>query len=132
MAGLSTYAAEALLNWIKGTAMPTAPAGVYVALYNGDPGNDGTGGTDVTADVNSAGRQTVSFGVVDDKNIANDSDVEFGNSESAVNITHFGLWDAATSGNFLGGNSLDTSRSVAVGDPVTFLTGDLDVDITPK
>lgn len=132
MAGHSTYAANAYLNWLRGTTMPSAPSDLYISLHNGDPGNDGTSGTDVTTQVRAAGRVAATFGAPANKRIENSDPVEFGQSENAVNITHFGVWDAATDGNFLGGRSLQAARSVAQGDPVAFLTGDLAVDIAPK
>lgn len=127
MSDLSTYLANEILDWIKGGAMPTAPAGIYVALYNGDPGDAGTAGTDVTTDVRAAGRVAVTFGSVASRAMSNSADVSFGASVSAVTVTHFGLWDASSAGNFIGGDALDTTRIIAIGDPVSFLIGDLSV-----
>lgn len=127
MSELSDYLANAILGFFDGVNMPAAPAGVYVALYDGDPGQTGTGGTDVTTTVNAAGRVQVSFGAAAGRVIENDAAVDFGTADAAANITHFGLWDAQAGGNFLGGDALQTPRTVALNDPVSFLVGDLSV-----
>lgn len=120
MAGFSTYLAGEILDdyFITGTA--------YVSLHDGDPGLNGA--NEATTDV-AAARLAVSFGSIVSKGIANDADVEFGPSDSTVTITHFGLWDAASGGNFLGGDALDVTRNITASDPVTFLTGDLTVQL---
>lgn len=130
MSGLSTSFAQSVLNLLRGTNI-TAPTGVYVALYNGDPGDAGVSGTDVTTQVRAAGRVEATFAAPSGKTIANDAEVAYGPSDSSVNITHFGLWDAQSAGNFLGGYSLQTARSIVAGDPVSFQVGDLSVVITP-
>lgn len=132
MSGLSTYLAGAYLNWIKGVAMPAAPAAVYVALYDGDPTDAGTGGTDVTLTIDSTGRKAATFGAISAKAISNSADVDFGTADAAANVTHFAVWDAATAGNMIGSAALTAARAVALGDPCKFLVGDLDITlVTP-
>ena len=41
-------------------------------------------------------------------------------NSSGVTVTHFGIWDAATSGNFLASGSLTTNVDVQLGDTVQF------------
>lgn len=122
---LSTYVANALLAWLKGTTMPAAPAGLYVALYSSDPGQAGTSGTDVTNTVRTAGRVAVTLGTVAARAVANSADVDFGAAAGGATVTHFGVWDAASGGNFIGGSPVDTTRTIVAADPVKFLTGDL-------
>lgn len=129
MSGLSTYLAAEFLNWIKGTAIDTAPTSVYVALYDGDPTDAGSGGTDVTDTIRTAGRVAVTFGSITDKAMANGADVDFGEADGAADVTHFAVWDAATSGNMLGSAALTTQRTVAPGDPCKFLIGDLVISL---
>jgi hypothetical protein len=102
---------------------------VFVALYSSNPGNDGTGGTDVTNTIRAAGRPAGSFGAVAARAVSNDASVDFGTSAGAAAVSHFGLWSAATGGNFLGGGALQVTRNVQNGDPVAFLTGDLSVSL---
>jgi hypothetical protein len=101
----------------------------FVALYSSDPGNDGTAGTDVTSTINASGRVAVSFSTPASRAVANDAEVSFGNAAGAATVSHFGIWDASSGGNFLGGGALAVSRNVQIGDPVAFLIGDLSVSL---
>ncbi len=101
----------------------------FVALYDGDPGDDGTGGTYVTSTINVAGRVSASFGSPALRAVANDAEISFGNAAGAANVSYFGVWDASSGGNFLGGGALAVPRSVAGGDPVAFLIGDLTITL---
>ncbi|MGU3387302.1 hypothetical protein ACLBYG_22520 [Methylobacterium sp. D53M] len=127
MSGNSTYAAQAYLNWLRGTAMPTAPATLYFALFNGDPTDAGTGGTEVTTSVRAAGRVAGTYGAPSGKSMTNGSAVSFGNAANAVaNVTHFAVFDAATGGNMLGSNSLGSGAgAISSGAAVSFAAGAL-------
>jgi hypothetical protein len=122
---LSDYAANAFLNWVKSTAFPADPAAVYVALFNGNPTSTGLGGTEVTTTLRPAGRVAVTFGSIVSREIVNSADVAFGNAAAGASITHFAIFDAASSGNMIAFSPLDASRTISTGDPVTFLTGTL-------
>lgn len=129
MSGLSTYLAGAILGWIKSTAFPADPAAVYVSLHDGDPGDAGTAGTDVTTTINAGGRVAVTFGAVAAKAITNDADVDFGTADGPADVDYFGVWDASSAGNFLGGGALVTPRSILTADPVKFPVGSLTIDL---
>ncbi len=101
----------------------------FVALYNGNPGNDGTGGVDVTSTIRTAGRVAASFGAPASRGVANDALADFGNAVTGATVSHFGIWSAATGGNYLGGGALLVTRNVQTGDPVAFLIGDLTVSL---
>jgi hypothetical protein len=126
---LSTYFATECLNWIKGTDTDTAPTDVYVSLHDGSPGDAGSGGTDVTDTINSGGRVAVTFGAIAGKAMSNDAIVDFGTADGDADVTHFGVWDAATSGNFIGYGALVTPRSIETNDPVKFQIGALIIDL---
>lgn len=130
MAGLSTYLANAVLNWLKSTAMPSDPANTYIALFDGDPTDAGSGGTEVTATIDATGRKAVTWGSIASKKMSNSADVDFGTADGGADITHIGLFDASTSGNMLASFELATPRTVTAGDPVKFATGDLVFDLT--
>lgn len=126
---LTNYTENAIMNWFRGTAMPTAPATVWVALFNGDPGEAGSGGTEVTTTIRVAGRVAVPFGTITANAIANSGIVDFGSAAGAATVNNFGLFDAATGGNLLCKGALTTARSVAIGNSVTFATGTLSLTI---
>lgn len=126
---LSNYTENAILNWFKGSTFPAAPAAIYVALFNGDPGESGSGGTEVTTTIRAAGRPSVAFGAISSGAISNSGIVDFGSAAGGATVTHFGLYDASSAGNLLASAALTTSRTVVSGNAVTFAAGALSLEI---
>lgn len=136
----SAYLADKVLSWAKGTTFPVALTNVYVSLHSGDPGTSGTS-NDVTATIQGSatrvGIPSANFSAVSSSagggfEITNSNVVQF--TTNAVNgalttVTHFGLWDASTSGNFLASGSLSSSVDVATGDTVQFNAGALAIRV---
>lgn len=125
---LTLYMGNALCRYFAGTAMPTAPTGLYVALYDGDPKG---AGTEVTTTIRAAGRvacPVTSPAVGNTNTMSNNADVDFGNAAGAVaNLSHFAIFDAASAGNMLAAKPLTGGPfSVSAGRQVLFVTGDLD------
>ena len=130
----SRYLADEILDWVKGGSFPTALSNVYISIHTSLPSNTGSGG-DVTntvtgsasrtavassaftaaADASGGGRQITNTGVV----LITASAVNV----SAQTITHFGVWDAVTAGNFLASGVLTSSVTVQSGDTVQFNAG---------
>jgi hypothetical protein len=109
---LSTYLRDAQLNQWRGTTYPAAPATLYIALFSSDPGRTGTGGTEVTTSIRTAGRVAIASSGWDPvassgdaRFIANTASIDFGNAVSSATITHVGIFDAATGGNYYGGTA---------------------------
>jgi hypothetical protein len=125
MAGFGDYVENAVLNWMRGTAMPTAPAAMYVGLFSSDPTDANTGGTEVTTTIRVAGRVAGTFGAASGGSISNTAAVDFGNAAGAATVTHFAIFDAATSGNKLFSGALAASKSVGSADPTSFAIGAL-------
>lgn len=123
---LSKYLGNALCMWVAGTNMPSAPANVYVALYNGDPKSSGT---EVTTTIRPAGRVAVAWDSISagtDNSITNDSVVDFGNADADATVSHVALVDASTSGNILMSKAVTGGPlAVTAGSLVQFLAGDL-------
>lgn len=96
---------------------------VYVSLHDADPGE--TGANEVAG--GSYARQTGTFsgsgGTFD-----NTADIDF-TSMPAVTVTHVGLWDASSGGNFLWGGALSASKAVGSGGTFRLSAGDLDVTV---
>lgn len=130
MSGFSTYLQTAHLNWIKGTAMPTAPTAVYVALFSADPTDAGTLTNEVTTTIRTAGRPTATFGAVSTASgtstIANSAVVDFGNSAGSATVTYFGIFDAATNGNMLGSGTV-SNGTISTGNAVSYAVGALTI-----
>lgn len=122
---MSTYLGNKVLRWLVGNAMPTAPASCEVALFDGDPKG---AGTEVTTDVISAGRPTITFEAISagtDNSVQNSADVDFGESENEVSFSHVAIFDPDD--NLLFSKALPGGpfSAVAVGTPIKFPAGGL-------
>lgn len=96
----------------------------YVSLHTGDPGETGAS----EASGGSYVRQSGSFSAAASGATANDAAIEF-SSMPAATLTHVGVWDAETAGNFLWGGALTASKTTNAGDTFQIAIGDLDVTL---
>jgi hypothetical protein len=124
---LSTYTQQALLNHLFGKAAFTAPT-IYVALFTANGVDAGTGFTEAAytgyvrkstaaADWASATAATPSV-------TANANAVTFAACTGGTSaVVGFGLYDAASAGNYLGGGTC--SLSVSNGITPSFAAGQL-------
>lgn len=130
----SQYLADKILIWIKGTTFPTALSTVYITLHSADPGTAGTvnnvqssivsGGTRTA--ITTSTFSTVGSAVGGGFQITNNSSVQITTSSvGSATVTHFGVWDAASAGNFLASGALTSSVDVVTGDTVQFNSGAL-------
>lgn len=134
MADFSDYLETQILNWVKGTAFPTAPTNLYVGLFSSDPTDTGSAGTEVTTTIRVAGRVTVTFGANTGTGdggtvITSATDADFGNSAGVATVTHFAIFDAASGGNMLFSDALTSSKTIAISDPVNFPAGNITITI---
>lgn len=130
----STYLADNVLLWFKGTTFPTSVTNVYISIHTGNPGSLGTA-ADVSTDmaggrvaVSAADFNNPSLSALDGggRQISNTQIVSITASAlTAGTLTHFGLWDSSSAGNFLGYGTLSSSRSVEIGDQLQFPIGQL-------
>lgn len=114
---ISPYLGNKIVRWLNGNAMPSAPSGLYMALFNGNPR---TTGVEIGGDVNSANpRQPVTFAAVSSgvaHLLTSNIVVDWGNSEGGSQFSHIGIFDAASAGNLL-------FAKIANGAPITILAG---------
>lgn len=134
MSQASNVLEEAIINhFFRGSAVSAKTA--YVGLFNGNPGEAGTGGTEVTTTIRSAGRVAAGFGAPVDGVTTNEADIDFGTSEGAADFDHVGIFDAATSGNLLAYGEVEDSagnpvtRSIQAGDGLKMLAGKLELTV---
>lgn len=120
-----------LLDHVLGNAAYTAPATVYISLHTGDPGE--TGASEV-ASSNGYAREPVTndatnwpAAVAGAKSNGTLITMDTPTGAGWGLVTHFGIWDAATTGNFLFGGALAVSNTINAGNVVTFPIGDIDV-----
>lgn len=109
----SDYLETQLLNWLRGTTFPAAPATIYVSLHTGDPGETGANEHGATA---SYSRKAIVLGAGNPASNASAVDFNTATADYSAPITHGGIWDAASGGNFLGGGALPASRTIRSGD----------------
>lgn len=125
---LANYLENAVINWLRGTAMPTAPGTLYVALFTADPGETG----DLTNEVATTGgtlyaRTAVSL-TAPPSPVSNSADVVFPTAGASWGtVTHAALVDSPTrgAGNVLASNALTASQAVAAGITPRFVAGQL-------
>ena len=128
MAAASDYLEAAILNHVFRNTALTSPAAVYLALFNGDPTDAGTGGTEVTTTIRAAGRLAITFGAPSGGVIANTAEVDFGTADAGATVSHIGIYDAASAGNLLTHAAITGgSQTVNTGNPVSVAIGDLTV-----
>ena len=136
----SQYFATQVLSWVKGAPFPTALSNVYISLHSADPGVAGTNADETAAITNTANRTTIAssaLGAVSGASgggfeITNTGVVQLttsANNSNAITVTHFGVWDAASGGNFLASGQLTSSVDVELGDTVQFNIGSMAVRV---
>lgn len=125
MAGFSTHLAHALINHVFRGGAYTAPAGTYLALFTADPTDE-----NVTANELAGGwyarQQVTSWSAPAAGATANSNAITFpAVTGSAVTITHWGLYDALTTGNLLASGALVSSAVLNVNDVYVINAGSL-------
>ena len=140
MSKFSDYSeANIIQTTLRGVAFPV-PAGIYVAMYTADPtdANVTAGETTVAAmpayvRQNAAGTGTIDTGWAAPANgVSSNAKVityAANNGSAAITITHIGLYDAATGGNLLYHAPLVSSKTLQIGDVLSFGIGTLTVTV---
>ena len=124
---LSAYLRDKLLDhFLKGTAY-TAPTNIYVSLHTADPGTTGAN----EAAGGSYARQigTSAFAAASAGSKASNAVIEFAGMPAAT-LTHVGVWDASSAGNFLVGGALSASKTTNSGDTFRLPSGQLTVSLS--
>lgn len=125
ISGASKYLEDIQLKWaFQATAPPAAPATVYVALFTTMPAEDGTAGVEVSPTSTGYARVAVTGNATNwpisgttPQQVQNASAVQFPTATASWGtVVGFGIYDAATAGNLLYGNSF---TGVAIGSGVT-------------
>lgn len=135
MSDATDYLETAIRDWFsQGTAMPSAPGTLYIALHTSDPGESPDGSTEVSAGDYSRVGVTTGTGFSTSLNpteFSNANEVSFGTATNDWGtVSHVSLWDASTGGNCLAAYGLSTSKAINTNDEATFPAGDLTVTIS--
>ena len=125
MSALSDYAENKVLVAITGTTTFTAPTNVYLGLATASLGDDNSG-TELTG--NNYSRVSASFSAASGGTTSNSGALEFAAATGSWgSVTHFGIFDAASSGNLLIHGAFSSAKTIASGDILRIAAGDLDV-----
>jgi hypothetical protein len=116
----SKYLAEAVVNWIRGTAMPSAPASLDFALSTSDPKRDGSGIAEPNSSTGNYDRQAVTFGAPTQTagvgtSLPGTNELLFGPATDAPwgSISHWAIFDP--SDNQLLQGAFSNAKTVPVG-----------------
>lgn len=127
MAAMSNYLENALINATLRNTSYTSPATVYVALFTTDPTDAGTG-TEVSG--GSYARQAATFTSPSNGSSTLAADVTFPTATGNWGtVTHFGIYDASTSGNLLYHGALNNSKNIQTGDILRIQVNNLTVTL---
>jgi hypothetical protein len=124
---------------LRGAAFPV-PAGVYVGLFTADPTDANVTANEVqTAAWPAYARRDAADGAAistgwtasADGVSSNAKNITFAanNGAGSVTVTHIGLYDAATGGNLLYHAALTSSKTLLVGDVLSFGIGSITVTV---
>ena len=137
MAAFSNYLEDQIIGWaFNGATFATLPTAgtVWVSLHTADPSETGasevTGGNYSRISVAAAGWTKTTGGTASATNTAEIVYPATGTVTWSGTVTHVGIWNASTAGNFLFGGALTTSRVVASGDVFKFLATNLTISVT--
>lgn len=141
MASMTDYLENKLADHLFRTTTYSQPSTLYIGLYTAAPSDTG-GGTEVSGNAyarvacnpsnsnwtgthgNTTGASSGTGGQV-----TNAADVTFPTPTPSGwgTVTHFGIFDASTSGNLLFHAALTSSKTINAGDTVKFSAGQLTV-----
>lgn len=124
---------------LRGEAFPV-PAGVYIALFTADPTDANVTANEVQVaawpayvrrDAADGAAIATGWTAPADGVSSNAKAVTFpaNNGAGSVTVTHVGLYDAATGGNLLYHAALTSSKTLLVGDVLSFGIGSITVTV---
>lgn len=124
---MSDYLENVLVNAVLRNTAYSSPATVYLALFTADPTDAGTG-TEVTG--GAYARQTITFGAPTNGVASTNADVTFPVATAAWGaVTHFGIYDASSTGNLLFHGAFATSKTIATDDQFKVIAGNITVTL---
>tara|TARA_R100001460_G_scaffold25165_2_gene50562 strand:- start:2943 stop:3329 length:387 start_codon:yes stop_codon:yes gene_type:complete len=125
MSAMSDYLELKFLDHFTGTASTSAPSAVYLGLATASLQDDGSG-TELTG--NNYTRKAITFASASGGSIASNSAVEFNSATGSWgDVSHWGIFDASSSGNLLFHGSFTASKTIASGDILKVASGSLTI-----
>lgn len=136
MSAFSNYLEQKLVEYLKGTEMPTAPATTYVEMW-ASAGNDTASNVGVVTSLSRVAvagsvwsTATGSDGNGDFHTIRNDSAIVIvGTATASATVSAFGVYDASVNGNLLWWGTLSAPKTITVDDELKFNASNLALQI---
>jgi len=129
MAGSLSDALEIkLLDHVLKTTPYVQPTNIYIALCTGDLTDAGNGGTEITGKSGYARVVMDSWDAAASRATENTNQITFAQAgEDWGTISHYGIYDAITGGNFLAHGDFTVSKAAPIGTNLYIAAGDIDV-----
>jgi|TARA_R100000329_G_scaffold105921_1_gene86891 hypothetical protein len=125
MSAMSDYLELKFLDHFTGTASTSAPSAVYLGLATASLQDDASG-TELTG--NNYTRKAITFASASSGSIASNSAVEFNSATGSWgSVSHWGIFDASSSGNLLFHGSFTSAKTIASGDILKVASGSLTI-----
>lgn len=130
MSAFSNYLEGRIVEHFLRANNVASPTTVYLALFTSDPAEDGSG---AEAAFTNYVRKAAAWTALDASGqTKNTSSIAFdpnGNSSASAVITHAAIFDAVTAGNMLIYGPLASSKTLQVGDVLSFAANALTITI---
>ena len=125
MSAMSDYLENEILDHICSVGAYTMPSNVYVGLSTGSFGDDNSG-TELSG--SGYARQAATFAAASSGSAATNATVNFPTATGSWGaVSHWGLFDASSSGNLLIHGAFAASKTIASGDVMRINSGYLTV-----
>jgi len=122
---MSDYLENEILDHILRNAAYTPASTVYIGLSTGSF-NDDNSGTELSG--NGYTRKAIAFDAASGGATDNTSSVDFDAATGSWgSVSHYGLFDASSSGNLLIHGAFSAAKTVASGDILRIAAGELDI-----
>ena len=125
MSAMSDYLENEILDHILRNAAYTPASAVYIGLSTSSF-NDDNSGTELSG--NGYTRKAIAFDAASGGATDNTSSVDFDAATGSWgSVSHYGLFDASSSGNLLIHGAFSAAKTVASGDILRIAAGELDI-----
>ena len=122
---MSDYLENEILDHILSVGSFTMPANIYVGLSTGSFSDDNSG-----TELSGSGytRKEITFAAASSASAASNATVTFPTATGSWGaVSHWGIFDASSSGNLLVHGAFASSKTIASGDVLRINSGDLTV-----
>ena len=125
MSAMSDYLELKFLDHFLSVASTSSPSAVYLGLATGSIGDDASG-SELTG--NNYSRKAITFASASSGSIASNASVEFDPATGSWgSVSHWGIFDASSSGNLLSHGSFTSAKTIASGDILKVASGSLTI-----